>query len=92
MQRMFQVCGSFTTRKRVVKLVLRVYPLGVRAELTQGTAQNVVDVENLFHCILTHLSPQDHKEINHRVCFTLLALSAFSLSLSLSQGAHFSAA
>ena len=43
-------CTSFTTP-------------GVRAELTQGTAQNVVDVENLFHCILTHLSPHDHKEI-----------------------------
>ena len=56
--------------------VLALLHAGVRAELTQGTAQNVVDVENLFHCILTHLSPHDHKEINHRVCFTLLALLA----------------
>ena len=61
--------------------------LGVRAELTQGTAQNVVDVENLFHCILTHLSPHDHKEINHRVCLTRL-LADFMTFTSLHVTAH----
>jgi len=45
----------------------RAVQAGVRAELMQRMFQNVVDVENLFHCILTHLSPHDHKEINHRV-------------------------
>ena len=50
-----------------------------RAELTQGLAQNVVDVENLFHCILTHLSPADHKEINHRVCVTFTGFTSFTI-------------